>query len=119
MKIKLDENLPVDLASTLSQLGHNVETVPEENLAGARDDVIWQMAQAEGRMLVTQDLDFSNVHQFRPGTHHGLLLLRLQLPTRRSLIRRVEAVFAEEPVTDWIGCLVIVTDRKIRVRFPE
>lgn len=119
MYIKLDENLPVDLAFSLRQLGHDVETVPEENLGGTLDDVIWQAAQDEGRFLITQDLDFSNIHQFKPGTHHGILLLRLKTATRRSLIQRVEAIFARESVVQWSGCLVIATDRKIRVKSPK
>jgi len=32
MKIKLDENLPAQLAHNLRALGHDVETVPEEGL---------------------------------------------------------------------------------------
>ena len=34
MKIKLDENLPARLATALRQLGHEVDTVPSEGLAG-------------------------------------------------------------------------------------
>ncbi|MBK8933535.1 MAG: DUF5615 family PIN-like protein [Chloroflexi bacterium] len=49
MQIKLDENLPVELAVMLRQLGHDAETVPEENLDGADDDQVWQAAQAENR----------------------------------------------------------------------
>jgi hypothetical protein len=32
MKIKLDENMPYSLAILLRAAGHNVSTVPEENL---------------------------------------------------------------------------------------
>lgn len=119
MDIKLDENLPTELAFSLRQLGHNVETVPEENLGGATDNEVWQVAQQESRFLITQDLDFSNVHWFVPGTHHGILLLRLNHPTRRHLIQRVEAIFNSESVSLWSGCLVIATDRKVRVRHPQ
>ena len=34
MKIKLDENMPVDLSPLLEQLGHDVDTSPEEGLTG-------------------------------------------------------------------------------------
>ena len=36
MKIKLDENLPVRLVGIFSQLGHEVDTVPQEGLKGHR-----------------------------------------------------------------------------------
>ena len=42
MKIKLDENLPARLATALRQLGHEVDTVPSEGLAGQEDATIWK-----------------------------------------------------------------------------
>src|SRR5450759_4521488 len=77
MKIKLDENLPVRAAQRLREMGHDVETVLEEGLGGQADAAIWQAAQSEERFLITQDLDFSDMRQFAPGTHFGILLVRL------------------------------------------
>ena len=48
MKIKLDENLPVGLASMLNSLSHDVQTVREEGLMGRADLEIWEAAQKEG-----------------------------------------------------------------------
>ncbi len=75
--IKLDENLPSRLVSSLTQLGHDVVTVPAEGLVGNDDEIVWRAAQADRRFLVTQDLDFSDVRRYAPGTHHGLLLFRV------------------------------------------
>jgi len=74
MKIKLDENLPEQLANNLRALGHDVETVPAEGMTGYEDADIWAAAKREQRFLLTQDLDFSNVAAFVPGTHPGILL---------------------------------------------
>ena len=60
MKIKLDENLPASLAETLRQAGHDTDTVPEEGLTGQPDQMVWQSTQQSGRLLITQDLDFSD-----------------------------------------------------------
>jgi len=40
VKLKLDENLPARLARILTQLGHETDTVPQEGLAGRKDDEI-------------------------------------------------------------------------------
>ncbi|MEY2877671.1 MAG: hypothetical protein RLZZ15_51 [Verrucomicrobiota bacterium] len=48
MKVKLDENLPEQLAVALRLRGHDVHTVPEENLQGRPDATVWQAAQEEG-----------------------------------------------------------------------
>jgi predicted nuclease of predicted toxin-antitoxin system len=116
MKIKLDENLPASLVGILSKLGHDSDTVPSENLAGESDDQVWQAVQRAGRFLVTQDLDFSDIRRYRPGTHHGLLLVRLHAPGRNALVMRVQSVFESEDVTQWESCFVVVTDHKIRIR---
>lgn len=80
MKIKLDENIPVSLARDLRQMGHDVETVLDEGLKSEEDGEIWQVSQREGRFLVTQDLDFSDIRRFAPGSPAGLLLVRLREP---------------------------------------
>lgn len=118
MKLKLDENLPEQLAVRLRQLGHDVHTVPEEFLSGQPDATVWQAAQSEDRFLITQDLDFSDLRRFQPGTHAGLLLVRLHAPGRLALARRISALFAAEPVETWARCFVVLTDHKLRLRRP-
>jgi predicted nuclease of predicted toxin-antitoxin system len=115
MKIKLDENLPVSLAVLLANLDHDVHTITEENLSGKTDPEVWEAAQREERFLIMQDLDFSDVRRFAPGTHSGILLVRLHSPDRESLIQRVSEVFRQEEVDSWSGCFVVATDRKVRV----
>ena len=83
MKIKLDENLPSLLVVPLSSLGHDVHTVADENLTGKADNVVWETAQAEGRFWITQDMDFSDLRLFAPGTHSGMLLLAWTIRTSR------------------------------------
>ena len=116
--IKLDENLPSRLVSSLTQLGHDVVTVPAEGLVGKDDDIVWRAAQADRRFLVTQDLDFSDVRRYAPGTHHGLLLVRLPQPGRTALFERVAMLFQVEDVDSWVGCMVTATPRKVRVLRP-
>lgn len=115
MRIKLDENLPVRLAAILANLRHDVHTIAEESLSGKSDHEVWEAAQQETRFLITQDLDFSDVRRFAPGTHFGILLVRLHSPDRESLIQRVSEVFRREEVDGWSGCFVVATDRKVRV----
>ncbi len=118
MKIKLDENLPQELAGLLRQLGHEADSVADEGLTGRADSAVWAAAQRAGRFLITQDLDFSDVRRFRPGTHPGLMLVRLREPGYLALLARLRAVFATADFARWGGCLVVVSDHKVRVRRP-
>src|SRR6267142_214116 len=118
MKIKLDESLPVRLKTPLSQQGHEVHTTLDEGLVGHSDQEIWESAQRESRFLITQDMDFSDLRQYAPGLHCGILLLRLHSPARRNLMDRVEDLFRMENVTEWFGCFVVATELKVRVVRP-
>lgn len=119
MRIKLDENLPTSLVEALVQLGHDADSVEQEGLQGSPDSDVWAAAQSDKRFLVTQDLDFSDVRQFGPGTHYGLLLVRLADPSRRALKAYIKCLFQAEDVERWARCFVVATDTKIRVRRPE
>jgi hypothetical protein len=113
VNFKLDENVPERLVSVLSNFGHDVDTVRAEQLAGRDDADIWSAAQSAGRFLITQDLDFSDLRRYTPGTHAGLLVVRLSRPGRGALLERVSLLFATELVDEWRGCLVVATDRKV------
>jgi len=116
MKIKLDENVPAGLKPVLTALGHDADTAIDEGVAGCRDPVVWAAAVAANRFLITQDLDFSDLRSFAPGTHPGILLLRLRDPSRADLLQKVESLFCSEPVESWQGCFVVATDHKLRIR---
>ena len=118
MKFKLDENLPDLLAAELERLGHDADTVSEEGLSGQADPEVWKAAQETGRFLITQDLDFSDLRVHRPGTHHGLLLVRLPTGGRAELTRRVAELFCREDANTWKGCLVVLGEHKVRVIRP-
>jgi predicted nuclease of predicted toxin-antitoxin system len=115
MKLKLDENLPESLLPALGAPGHAVDNVRVEGLRGEADEDVWQAAQKAGRFLITQDLDFSDFRKFSPGTHHGLMLVRLRAPGRLALAARIAAVFRVEAVESWTGCFILLTDHKLRV----
>jgi predicted nuclease of predicted toxin-antitoxin system len=119
MNIKLDENLPRRLSTLLNNIGHDVATVHQEQLIGHDDWELWEVVQKESRFLITQDLDFSDSRRFVPGSHHGILLVRLRSPSRGNLIERIEKLFRKENASDWAGCFVVATERKLRVLKPR
>lgn len=118
MRIKLDENLPDRLVVVLRSLGHDVDTVHGEQLTGSADLDVWSGAQSARRFLITQDLDFSDIRRYTPGTHAGLLIIRLPRPGRNALLDRVTALFRTEQTENWAACLVVATDQKVRIRRP-
>jgi hypothetical protein len=64
MRIKLDENLPLELIAELAAMGHDVEHVHGEQLSGRPDPDVWQAAQTEQRLLITQDIALGDARMF-------------------------------------------------------
>ena len=118
MKLKLDENVPRSAASRLSALGFDVATVLEEALGGRSDADVLAAVQPEGRALVTQDLDFADVRSFAPGTHAGIVLVRLPVQEQWRLADWLVAWFSADDARTWAGCFVVATPTKVRVRRP-
>jgi uncharacterized protein (DUF433 family) len=69
VRIKLDENMGQRHRELLAAHGHETDSVVDEGLGGADDDVVASAAAREGRMLVTLDLDFADIARFPPGSH--------------------------------------------------
>ena len=116
MKIKLDENLPERLLPILGDLGHDADTVVREGFRGMDDEDLWPEVQKAQRFLSTKDLGFSDERRYPPGSHPGIMVLRLSDDRSRAVAERPASVFGAEPIEAWAGCLVVVTDHKVRVR---
>ena len=115
MKLKLDENIPQSAAGRLVVLGYDVDTVLDEQLGGRSDEDVWAAAQAEGRFLVTHDLDFSDTRKFEPGRHAGVLIVRLPDSEQWRVGDHLVGWFSDPDARTWERCMVIATLRKVRV----
>lgn len=76
MRFKIDENLPVDAAELLRAAGHEADMVHDEHLSGHPDPDIAATCQREQLVLVTLDLDFSDIRAYPPGNYFGIVVLR-------------------------------------------
>jgi predicted nuclease of predicted toxin-antitoxin system len=99
-RFKLDENLPRNAAVLLQQAGHDVHTALAEQLGGNPDPRVFSAAQAEERVLVTFDLDFSDIRVYPPAGHHGIWVLRPRtqsIENALTLLRSALRVLDDEP----------------------
>jgi predicted nuclease of predicted toxin-antitoxin system len=118
MRILLDENLPTDLIEALRALGHDVAHVCSRNLAGHPDPDVRALAEAEERLLITQDIRFADARAFVRGEHGGIALVRLKKGGLREIIETVRTAFEKENVESWAGCFVVLSESKLRIRRP-
>lgn len=107
MKLKLDENLGELGRAILQQAGHDVATVAGQALTAATDEELIRVCAAEGRALVTLDLDFANPLRFRPSQYAGIAVLRLpKKPSAKDLevlVRTLAAGLAAAETQPGVG----------------
>lgn len=116
LKLKLDENLARRHVEILQEAGYDAESVFQEGMSGASDDQLWDAVCREGRMLVTLDLDFSDLRRYPPGTHPGILLLRPPDRSREGVESVLVRVLREGPLDGLAGCLSVADADRTRVR---
>lgn len=116
MRFKIDENLPVEVAELLRQHAYDALTVTEQQLNGQPDARIAEICHAEGRALVTLDLDFADIRYYPPDAAAGIIVLRPATQSIASILRllqRLLPLLAEQPLA---GTLWIVDERRVRIR---
>lgn len=119
MRIKLDENIPVSAADLADDLGHDADTVTGESLAGATDADVLAAATRQGRLLVTLDRAFGDVRAHPPGSHGGIVVLRVDVQDARSVTEAVRTFLTADDLGDLTGCVVVVRGHLARIRRPE
>lgn len=115
-RFKLDENLPTEAADLLRSAGHDAVTVLDEQMGGRPDGDIACLCRAEGRAVVTLDLDFADIRVYPPAEYPGMIVLRLaRLDKQRvvSVMQRLLSTLEQEPLS---GHLWIVDDASVRIR---
>jgi predicted nuclease of predicted toxin-antitoxin system len=108
LKILADENVPIKAVVALRSAGHDVRQVVRTPDAGSSDDIVWKIAQAEQRLVLTSDTDYRkrrNVH------HYGLIIVRLRQPNSENIRRRTMDAIHEVSPDRWRGLTIVVRDR--------
>jgi len=119
MKFKIDQNLPIEAADLLAAAGHDAMTVFQQSLGGASDERIVDVCKSEGRILVTADLDLSDVRHYPPSQSPGYIVLRLPRQSKQALLEllaKAIPMLAARPIN---GRLWIVEPDRLRIRGGE
>lgn len=116
VRLKVDENLPSEIADLLNRDGHDAMTVVDQGWRGLSDGDLWRRIQAEGRWIVTADKDFGDLRRYPPGSHAGVILLRSTREGLDAYLQLAGTALASLKLDAIAGAVVVVTDRGVRIR---
>jgi predicted nuclease of predicted toxin-antitoxin system len=118
VKFKLDENLPVSSAAILADAGHDVDTVGQEGLSGAPDPEVVAAAAAAGRVLVSLDVGLGDIRAYPPGSHAGIVVLRLTDQSAPAVGKAVSDLAALTNADGLAGAVSVLQRGLLRIRHP-
>jgi len=120
VKLKLDESLGQRGRQMIAAAGHDVASVADQGLEGSLDGDLLEYCRAEGRCLVTLDLEFANPLVFLPSRYPGIAVLRIpQKASATDLLMLIETLMEALKSEVLIGKLWIVEIGRIRVYEEE
>jgi predicted nuclease of predicted toxin-antitoxin system len=117
VRFLVDNALSPRLAVGLVAAGPDAVHVRELGLAGASDEVLFDLAGDQDRVLVSADTDFGTLLALRNTTRPSVLLFR-HMPDRSAGALLAVLLANLDPVADALaqGAVVIIDPRRVRVR---
>lgn len=116
MKFKIDENLPVEIADMLREVGYDAKTVNEQQLQGIPDKILIDLCKTENRIFVSLDMDFSNITEYPPHNYCGIIVLRILNQSKKHIMNVFNRIIPLINIEDLRQRLWIVDETKIRIR---
>lgn len=116
MNFLTDANVFQAFVKALRSLGHNVLDIKEQGFERFSDAEIFTLAQGEKRILISMDKDFSNIIRYPPGTHHGIIVVKLYRITILEATNIFTGAIRQLNIDDINGNIVIIDRNKTRIR---
>ena len=116
MKFLIDNALSPQLARGLLATGHDAVHVRDLGLGAAEDEIIFNLARAEGRVIVSADTDFVTLLAERQESKPSFILYRrvADEPQQQLAILLENLASILEPLES--GSVVVIEQRRIRIR---
>jgi predicted nuclease of predicted toxin-antitoxin system len=111
-----DMNISPQTVKTLLQHGWDILRVSDVLPANTPDLKILEFARCEGKIVITQDLDFSALLALSGYDHRSLITLRLLDSDPQIVTRRLLEVFPHIKRSLHLGCAVTMDEVTVRVR---
>ncbi len=116
LRFLIDEDVPRSTTRVLRDAGFDAINVHEAGLQGKSDDLVFNFAQNENRLLITCDMGFSNILKFPPAENYGILVVRVPDSEPIDVFNREALNAVREVGENLLHHLAIVEIGKVRLR---
>lgn len=116
MKFLADMGISPKTVSFLRRLGHDATHLHEQRLDRMADPDIMEKARSEGRILLTHDLDFSELVAASGAILPSVIVFRLRNMRPDNVNRYLGGIIAENEATLAKGAIISVNEGGARVR---
>ena len=116
MKFLADMGLSQTTVTWLREHGHDVVHLRDLGMCRAGDNEIVDLARAQGRVVLTFDLDFGDIMAASRKRLPSVLIFRLYNGLPLAVNKRLDQVIQESYIALSAGALIIVEDARHGVR---
>jgi predicted nuclease of predicted toxin-antitoxin system len=117
MRFLADMGVDIRIVQWLREQAHDAKHLRDEGLHRSPNGEIFAKAVAEGRVVLTFDLDFGEIAALTRGCKASVVLFRLHNTRTPHVIARLAAVLADCTDALQTGAVVVVEESRHRVRF--
>ena len=111
----IDECVSKQTKILIEQLGFNIESLMNLGLKGAKDKEIFDAANKNKMVLVTNDKGFGDIRRYQPSSHNGVIIIKAyDLRSLSNCHSVLNVLMATE--REFKGTLFIVNEKKYRKR---
>jgi len=116
VQILVDENIPRPTVLRLRELGHDVLDIRGTPREGMKDELLWELAQKEKRLLVSTDRRFLRYWNV---SHNGALVVLLSQAKLQTIHAKIMQTLDQFTPEEWRELLVVVRDTFQSIRRPR
>ena len=116
MKFLADMGISPRVVTELRKQGHDAVHLQEQALGRLPDHEILSKARAEGRIVLTHDLDFGELLAASGGVLPSVIIFRLKDMRGENVSRHLFAILNQQAEALTAGAICSVGERKVRIR---
>ena len=114
MKFLIDADCHRSIGIALQKDGHQVADIRDLK-PNCPDENIYDLIRLESYLLITRDMDFSNILRYPASSNCGIILLRVRLMRVDEIILLLRDLLSRVTIQDLQGSITVINKNRYRI----